>query len=371
MDEERILQAAWMLPNTGTLTNAQRKQAMGNFGSYLRRHEMTFTDVARQIGKPKATTIGDLTKGVYRANADEHIRKLNMFIEQHARARAASLTEEFVTTKVAKDMMTAARLVRENGTCGLVLGPTGIGKSRCAMAIHEKYVGSIYICVMRGYHHPKGLTAKLAIELGLPTRYSCQMGGVYMTQLERVVSTLRDSNRLIMIDEASKLTHEGIELCREIHDATGAPFLLIATKDLHDRITRDTDPDHGQLYSRFDVIHHLTEGFDMYQPQGKPLFTVADIKALYDVFPVRLSQDATHYLQGLANVLGYGSLRRCRMLVQNAIRRARNRRGVTDDEKVTITAADLEWVETRLRRESSEQQTVIDRRKRAANTGVS
>ena len=63
----------------------------------------------------------------FRANADDHIRKLNMFIEQHARARAASLTDTFVSTKVAKDMLTVARLVRENRTMGLVLGPSGIG----------------------------------------------------------------------------------------------------------------------------------------------------------------------------------------------------------------------------------------------------
>jgi DNA-binding NtrC family response regulator len=157
-----------MLPNDGPLTEAQRKQAMGTFADYLKRHSMTPVDVARQVGKPKPTTIGELMKGVYRANADEHVRRLNMFIEQHARARAASLTDRFVvTTKVARDMLTVARIVRENKTMGLVLGPSGIGKSRCAFAIHEKYIGSIYISVMHGSHHPKGLTHALAVKLGV------------------------------------------------------------------------------------------------------------------------------------------------------------------------------------------------------------
>lgn len=156
-DEDRVLIAAWMLPNEGALSDAQRRQAMDNFRSYIRRHNMTATDVARQIGKPRATTIGDLMKGVYRANVDDHIRRLNMFLEQHARSCATSLADTFVSTKVAKDMLNVARLCRENSTMGLVVGPTGIGKTRCALAIHDKYVGSIYIRIITGYHHPNGL----------------------------------------------------------------------------------------------------------------------------------------------------------------------------------------------------------------------
>ncbi len=157
-----------------------------------------------------------------------------------------------------------------------------------------------------------------------------------------------------------------MELCREIHDATGVPFLLLATKDLHDRIARNVDPDHGQLYSRFDVIQHLTQGRDVREPRGKALYTVADIKALYDEPPLRLSKDAARYLQDVANELGRGSLRRCRVLLQNAARRARKRQGLADGARVTVTADDLDWVERHLRRESSEQEAVKDRRKRAA-----
>jgi DNA transposition AAA+ family ATPase len=188
---------------------------------------------------------------------------------------------------------------------------------------------------------------------------------VYTTQLERVVETLRDSNRLLILDEAAKLTDSAVELLRDIHDNTGIPILLLATRDLHDRIVRNADPDHGQLYSRFEVVRHLTEGHDVYSG-GKVLHTMEDIRQLYNEPPVRLSTDAMRYLQGVANDLGRGLLRRCKMLLQNAARRARKRQGVMDGDKVTVTADDLEWVETRLRMESSEQEAVKDRRRRVA-----
>jgi len=348
------------------LTDAQRTQAMGNFAGYIRRHNMTPTDVARQVGKPRATTIGELIKGVYRSNADEHVRKLNMFIEQHARAHAAALSDRFVTTlKVARDILIVARLVQEGRTMGLAIGPSGIGKSRCALALHEKYVGSIYLSIIPGYHHPKGLTHALADRLGVRRQGVESRYVPKLTQLERVIDTLRDSNRLLILDEAHNLTDAAMEVLRAIHDTTGVPVLLLATKDLYDRIIKNADPDHGQLYSRFDVIHHLTEGHDIYAG-GKALHTPQHIRDLYNELPIKLADDAARYLLEVANMLGYGSLRRCKSLLRNAARLARKRQGLSEGEKVTVLAVDLERTEALLRRESSEQETVKQRRRQAA-----
>ena len=131
---------------------------------------------------------------------------------------------------------------------------------------------------------------------------------------------------------------------------------MIATRDLHDRIRKNAGPDFGQLYSRFDVVKNLTEGYDVFQGEGnRALHTVADIRDIYNEPPLKLSTGAAGYLRDVANMLGYGSLRTCRILLQNAARRARKRQGLADDDKVTVHSVDLEWVEARLKQESSEQ----------------
>jgi len=358
--------AAWMLPNEGPLTDTQRLQALANFSAYITRHAIKIPDVARKMGKPRASTIRELVKGTYREHADEHIRKLNNWVEQHARQQAVKLEGGFVDTGVAKQILAVARLVRENQTMGLVVGPTGIGKSRCAQALYETYVGSIFLTVMFGYYHPKGLTMTLAEKLGVRQRKTIQSEHANLTQVERVVAVLRDSNRLLIIDEAQKLQTGAIELLREIHDAAGVPVLLLATKELHDRIQRNADPDRGQVYSRFDITHHLTQGRDVHAG-GKQLFTVAEIRALYNEAPIRLSGDAAKYLTDVANQLGYGSLRRCRILLTNAARRARKRSNLGDEDTVTVTADDLEFAETRLRQEASEVEIIKARRATAAS----
>jgi len=257
-----------------------------------------------------------------------------------------------------------ARLVRENGTMGLVVGPTGIGKSRCAQAVADTYVGSVYLRIINGLHHPAGLTHALAVRLGVRDLRAMTRTDHYQTHLERVIGALRDSGRLLLLDEAQKLTDAALELLRDLHDSTGVPILLIGVRDLHERIMRSVGPDHGQTYSRFDVIHHLSQGKDIYSG-GKPLFTVEEIRQLYQQTPIRRSPDAVNYLQGVANELGHGSLRRCKTLLRNAVRRARKRQQLGDDDRVTVTADDLAWVEARLRQESAEQDAANERRKRA------
>lgn len=365
-DQERVLIAAWMLPNEGDLTDAQRRQAMNNFKNYLAEANVNARQVAKQLGSPQTTTIRELIQGTFREGSDVHIRKLNMWIEQDARRRAASLEGKFIDTRVARSMKTIAKLCRENQTMAMALGPTGIGKSRCAQAIYESYVGAILIRITVAHRSTMGLTHALATQLGV-LRKAVNTNGQSQFMFERVVEALKSSNRLLIIDEAHRLSDDAMELLRDIHDVAGVPVLMIATKDLHDRIVANADADHGQLYSRFDVIHHLTQGFDPSMgTHPKVLFTVDDVKALYNEPEVRLASDAVGYLQDVANHLGFGSLRRCERLLINAVRRARKRLELGADDKVTVTADDLDWVERQLRRVASEVELLTTRRRTMA-----
>lgn len=361
-DEERILVAAWMLPNEGALSGA-----MENFSRYICKHGLTPSDVGRKLGTPKGTTIHELLNGNYRQNADAQIRRLNLFVEQHARQQAASLGDAFVTTNVAKEILGVARLVRENQTMGLIVAPTGVGKSRCAEAVAEKYVGAIYLRVITGQHSPRGITNALAECVGVRKLSNLNRPARHHTQIERLIEALRNSGRLIVLDEAHQLNDGAINLLRDIHDSCGVPILLLATKDLHDRIRRDADADHGQLYSRSDVVVDLGEGHDVTQG-GKPLFSMADIKELYNQTPIKLHKDATEYLFDVANMLGYGSLRRCKIVLRNAVRRARKRKGLDDGDAVSVSADDLAAVERIMRRTASEKNVMEDRQGRRART---
>ena len=140
---------------------------------------------------------------------------------------------------------------------------------------------------------------------------------------------------------------------------------MLATKDLGDRIRRNADPDHGQLYSRVDITWPLTKGRDTHAG-GKPLFTIDEIRKLYDQVPIRLSPDGARYLQDVGNDQGKGSLRCCRVLLLNGARRARKRMELCADATVTITADDLAYADEKLRPDTDDVEAVGQRRSQAA-----
>jgi len=363
LTDQDTLMAAWTLPNDGVLTDAERKQAMANFAAYCKRRDINFSDVGREVGTPRGSTIRELVIYKFRENADQQIRVLNAWVEQHARREAAKLDGDFVDIRTATQIRAIAQLVLENGTMGLAVGPSGIGKTRCAMAFKANTPGAIFVTVKHGAYAPTGLIRLIARELGFRKPVSSSANRI--TQFERILDELRGSNRLLFIDEAHKLNDDAIEVLREIHDDTGCPILLLATKDLRDRVERTAQPDAGQIHSRFDVIRDVVQGHSA-ESGGKKYFTIEQIRKLYEKPPIRLAADAAAYLLDVANLLGWGSLRRCRVLVMNGARRARKRQSLSEDDVVTIAADDLAHVDSLLRPGAADQELIRQQRSAVA-----
>lgn len=369
-DRDQILMAAWTLPNEGPLTIDQRVEALNNFVEYCRRVDIRPDKVGRMVGEPSGGTIYALIKHEWNQHSDKHVRILNNWVEQHARKAAVKLKGKLVDTKVAQEIRTVAQLVRENGTMGLVYGPTGIGKSRCAEALCDTVAGSVLITIADGYETRSGFRRALLNKIGgRGTTLHSQVNKRSMIVFEQIVERLKDSGRLILIDEAHKLRTAAIELLREVHDQTKCPMLCFATKELYDRIQSNADPDKGQIKSRFDFMWHLTQGVDSTRGDRKRLFTVEDIRKLYELTPIRLSKDAANYLADVANLLGHGSLRRCAILLVNAARRARKRQNISEGDDVTVSADDLAFVESRFSPDPQQQQDATERRTRAVAAG--
>lgn len=365
LNDQGGLMAAWTLPHDGPLTESERKQAVANFAAYCKRRDISFADVGREVGSPRGSTIREIVQGKFRENADQQVRVLNQWVEQHARREAAKLDGDFVDTRIAAAMRRVAQLVLDNGTMGLAVGPTGIGKTRCAMAVKAVTPGAILLTVRHGSYAPTGLIRLLGKELGF--RKPVSSSAKREPLLDRILDELRGSNRLVMIDEAHKLNDDAIEVLREIHDDTGCPILLLATKELQDRVDRTAQPDAGQLHSRFDVKLDLVAGLNEHTG-GKKLFSIEQIRKFYERAPIRLSKDAADYLLDVANLLGWGSLRRCRVLVMNGARRARRRQNLVEDDPVTITADDLAYADNALRPGAADQELLKQQRTAVAAT---
>lgn len=355
-DGRRLLEARMLSP-TGKLTPSQRDEIRAALREYKERHRISDKQIAHQIGDLTASVVNEVISGKYAAaTLDDHLRSLNDWMEGDAQRRATRSDRKFVETRVARLLLSCAeRTTRDRGIV-LAHGPTGIGKTMCAHAIADKFPGTIYIRISQGDGGFHALRRTLTSRLRLVSSRGRARSTAGLTLNQAVFAKLRGSHRLLIIDEAHQLADSAIAFIRDIYDECGIPILLICTKDLLDRIRSQSDEDHGQFYSRLAWVCGLSRKEADGRGDGGasglvPLFSVKEIRAIYERDKVRLLPDAQAYLLEIANDLGKGSLRRCDVVYDAALKYERQSTGAAPGDPVSICAELLEAMERDLFRD--------------------
>lgn len=108
---------------------------------------------------------------------------------------------------------------------GVFYGHSGFGKTYSAIYVQNK-TGAARVEVGDSWSR-KVLLEKLAIELNIEPK------GTIAQLVDKVVETLVDDDRPVIIDEADKLCDKNmIELVRQLQEESGAPILLLGEEKL-------------------------------------------------------------------------------------------------------------------------------------------
>lgn len=111
-------------------------------------------------------------------------------------------------------------------------GPSGRGKSTAA-TYAENHTGACHIEVQPLWR-AKNLLAGIAGELGIP-----KPARTAAAIFEQVAQSLLQEQRPLLIDEADRLMRDDmIEVVRGLHEASGAPIILIGEEELPMKLTR-------------------------------------------------------------------------------------------------------------------------------------
>ena len=337
-----------MLPNEGPLNPAQRDEVIDALKGYMEKHGISQGDVRRQCPSVGGAISPILKKSYGHGVIDDHLRELNNWMEVDARRRQTRPQRKYVETHVAKKIVHCASQASKRNWIVVAHGPTGIGKSMVAHVVAERFPSALYIRVAKGDDTFTRVRQMLAVALRMFSKRKRKDEPHGLTFNQRVFSRLRASHRLIIIDEAHRLTDSALEFLRDVYDECQVPMLWLCTKDLVDRIRQDSDEDHGQLYRRIGLTTDLVRGKDKV-PGGKhPLFTLSEIRQLFESDKVKLHTEAQAFLQDVANMLGQGSLARCEQYVAIGLEVERGIRGLGIDLMVTLTVEALRKAEADL-----------------------
>ena len=332
--EARVSLKSVKVPASGVLTDEQKQAIRDTVKEHIRDHGITIVALARQVANAEST-ISEVLKGTYdRAPDTPILLKLNAWLDDDERRRQREQPIGFYPTSVFKSIHQLATFVKSNARMAsakkrsavelesariaIGWGPGGCGKSIGAQALASEDSLAIYVRLRTGSYNGLGLARLIADAAGW--RNSSQ------AVVSFVIEKLRDSGRLLIIDEGHRLQFSGCEYLRDLADVCGIPILILATKEFFTKVTRVRTEsgsfNYAQFTRRVGFVCDLVKGLDGDGGSKRPIYSLEEIREIFRSETVRLSEDGWEYLQACACTLSIGMLGEARNIYDLAMRSA-------------------------------------------------
>lgn len=200
------------------------------------------TQVAVAIGKSTAV-INQYLQGKYAGDVPAIDALARSFINREVeKEKSQKITARFVPTVTSRKGMDVIRYAHLDGDLNVIYGAAGLGKTMILREYAAQHRDALLIEADPGY------TARVVLEelcglLGISKR-----GNMHELS-EACIAALRDSGRLLMVDEAENLPYRALETLRRIHDKSGIGLVLAGMPRLIINL-KGKRGEYQQLYSR-------------------------------------------------------------------------------------------------------------------------
>ncbi|WP_140182191.1 AAA family ATPase [Providencia stuartii] len=197
---------------------------------------------ARGIGVSTAV-INQFLQNKYNGDVNAVEEKVRQFISrEQERDKSRRIKPVYVATLMARKGRDVIRMAHMDGDINVIYGDAGMGKTMIMRQYAKEHLDAVLIEADPGY------TARVVLEelcnkLGLSKR-----GNMHELS-ESIIQTLRDSGRIILVDEAENLPYRALETLRRIHDKSGVGIVLAGMPRLILNL-KGKRGEYKQLYSR-------------------------------------------------------------------------------------------------------------------------
>lgn len=300
------------MPMSSIELNAQEKaKALREF---MQARSYTQKAIADRIGVSD-TAISLFLKGKYEGDVPKLIKKVVDLINAVTSRERRIRNKPYIETTVAKaigDLITQTISFSQEGgegKIGIVVGDGGHGKSVCLQEYAKAHQNAIYI-EMHAAMTSKSLFARIACH----ERVKEGDDGSLDSIAERLISNLRPREVVIIIDEASGVTVKQLDQLRTVLVVSAkCPLILAGNQHLATTVTQDTSRRGFETLDQF--TSRLMKIMDLdamtAEKDGGGLYTVEDIRKLYQYGGIRLTPDAIKALRRICLCRRTGRLRTC------------------------------------------------------------
>lgn len=239
-----------------------------------REHKLTQTEIARQSG----VSLGRLNpwlKGVYMGDFEKIEAELARWIDAHniraIETRALAAAPKWVRTPSGDRVLAAFGYAQLAADISVIYGGAGIGKTS-AINEYQRTNPNVWVATMT----PATATVVPALEeVALALGLREVSGGAARIQ-RAIISYMRGTHGLLVIDEAQHLGTGALDAVRSLHDAAQIGLALVGNESVYARMTGGNRAAYlDRLFSRIGKRVRLTRA------HGE------DIDALIDAWGVR------------------------------------------------------------------------------------
>lgn len=170
-------------------------------------------------------------KGEFPGDLPMFERKLVDFFANESRRRASGV--ETIESSAAAQIKTACELIRKTNDLGALVAPSGEGKTRGIELYVENNPTAILYRTTVWASDKKSVESAMFAAVGRDGWDGCTKRPQFM------VNKLRGSSRLILVDDAHKLSRPALQWFFDFHDATQCPIGLFGTLALLDKLEDD------------------------------------------------------------------------------------------------------------------------------------
>ena len=245
--------------------------------------------VAKSLGI-SAATVSMFLKGTYTGDNEQIATAVVNLLELDQKQSVAVRKPDFTMTAIASDIITVADYAHTHRDIGVIYGDAGIGKTMTIEEYARKNPMSVLITA------DVTSTVKTLLE-DILDGLGCKSTAANRTQAKRqLVKELRDTNRMIIIDEAQHLKLPTLEAVRGIiYDLCHCGVLLVGNENVYNKMLGKQKAPFAQLFSRVGICRGFV------QPRYQ--IGLDDIRNIF-CQDIDLPEECLKYFQAVANRAG-------------------------------------------------------------------
>lgn len=258
--------------------------------AYIDAFEKKQSQVAQELGiSPGA--LSAFLSGTYKAPHTIIVR-IEELADINTQKNVAPTAPAYKDTTISRTVSQAIKYSHLQGKISVVYGDAGIGKTMAYRNYLENNTLAIGITVSPTYASITGVNELIAEQTGIRER-------VARKQTAEIINRLRDSGRVLVVDEAQHLTIRALDHLRCISDESGVGVCLIGNHQVYRKMRGTKEADFAQLFSRIGMRKQVLVG-NITKKDVEAIF--GDIVTEQDALEILYRISRTNYgLRGAVN----------------------------------------------------------------------